>query len=127
MNNDDFIKKIYLQGELINDMTKDGRKKIILIIFGNESRGISELVRKISHHKVIIPQYGFPDTSYNISVSCGMILYHLYNINILPGCFMDFSDVKGLKCIANKLIDNFKNINRGQLNKLKLEDILKDL
>lgn len=45
-------------------------------IFGNESRGISPLVREMADEFVTIPMHGFTE-SYNISVSVALCLYQL--------------------------------------------------
>lgn len=48
----------------------------IVLMFGNEERGLSYAIRDAAHHKVYIPMHGFSQ-SFNISVSCAMSLYHL--------------------------------------------------
>ncbi len=123
LNNDDFVKQIMLDGKLVDRMKKKQKEKIIIFIFGNETRGVSEYARSISHHKLVIPQYGYPDMSYNISVSNAIVLYHLMNLKILPGTF-DFSDERGLELVARKLLDMNRNMSRGELKKLGLDTII---
>lgn len=48
----------------------------ICVMFGNEERGLSRALRDIADIKVYIPMVGFSQ-SFNISVSCAMMLFHL--------------------------------------------------
>lgn len=48
----------------------------ICIMFGNEERGLSFALRQVADVKVYIPMSGFSQ-SFNISVSCAMMLFHL--------------------------------------------------
>ena len=46
------------------------------LVFGNESRGISDEVREVADEFLTIPMFGFTE-SYNISVSVGLCLYQI--------------------------------------------------
>lgn len=48
----------------------------ICVMFGNEERGLSRALRDVADVKVYIPMVGFSQ-SFNISVSCAMMLFHL--------------------------------------------------
>lgn len=48
----------------------------ICVMFGNEERGLSWALRDTAHIKAYIPMVGFSQ-SFNISVSCAMMLFHL--------------------------------------------------
>jgi TrmH family RNA methyltransferase len=47
-----------------------------LILIGNESKGINEILRKMSNHEITIPKYGHAE-SLNAAVATGIILSHL--------------------------------------------------
>lgn len=127
--NQEFIKKLYLEGKFLDGMTKeikDKKPKILVIVFGNESRGISNYIKRKSHHKIIIPHFGYPDTSYNLSVSCGIILFHLYSQKFLPGSFTDFSAEKGSEILAKNVLNSYQALPRSEILKLGLEKELDD-
>lgn len=46
------------------------------LMFGNEERGLSFALREAADLKVYIPMAGFSQ-SFNISVSCAMVMFHL--------------------------------------------------
>jgi tRNA (guanosine-2'-O-)-methyltransferase len=48
----------------------------IALVFGNEKRGVSDVVKKNADRFLKIPMYGFTE-SFNISVSAAIILHHL--------------------------------------------------
>lgn len=48
----------------------------ICVMFGNEERGLSWALRNVADVKVYIPMMGFSQ-SFNISVSCAMMLFHM--------------------------------------------------
>lgn len=48
----------------------------ICVMFGNEERGLSWALRNVADVKVYIPMSGFSQ-SFNISVSCAIVLFHL--------------------------------------------------
>lgn len=127
-NNEEYIKQLFLKGKLIQDFYKkeNEKEKQIILIFGNESRGISRYIREMSHYHVKIPHFGYEDTSYNLSVTCGMFLFYLYSINILPGSFLDITKEQGMEILAKNLLNNFKSLSREKLKTLELEDILID-
>ena len=51
------------------------------IVIGNESKGVSDDIKKQSETKIKIPGYGFAE-SLNASVATGIILYELSKINL---------------------------------------------
>jgi hypothetical protein len=63
----------------------------------------------------MIPHFGFNESSYNLSVSCGMILYHLYSIGVLPGTFSDYGTEEQLQFLSKMLIGMNKNFSRTHL------------
>jgi tRNA(Leu) C34 or U34 (ribose-2'-O)-methylase TrmL len=128
-DNQEFIKKLYLGGKFLDEMTKEIKEckpKILVIVFGNESRGVSNYIKKRSHHKIVIPHFGHSDTSYNLSVSCGMILFHLYSQNFLPGSFTDFTSEKGSEILAKNVLNSFQSLPRSEIIKHGLENELDD-
>jgi len=50
----------------------------LAVIFGNEVKGVQQEVVSASDHCIEIPQYGTKH-SLNISVSCGVVLWDLFN------------------------------------------------
>jgi tRNA(Leu) C34 or U34 (ribose-2'-O)-methylase TrmL len=127
--NQEFIKKLYLGGKFLHELTKEiqnQKPKILVIVFGNESRGVSNYIKSKCHHKIIIPHFGYPDTSYNLSVSCGIILFHLYSQKILPGSFTDFSSEKGIEILAKNVLNSFQALPRSEIIKHGLEKELDD-
>ncbi len=54
------------------------RDKKIAVVFGNEVKGVQQEVVSASDYCVEIPQYGTKH-SLNISVSCGVVLWDLFN------------------------------------------------
>ncbi|RPD96696.1 TrmH family RNA methyltransferase [Aureibaculum marinum] len=55
--------------------TKD---KKLAVVFGNEVKGVQQAVVSTSNYCIEIPQYGTKH-SLNISVSCGVVLWDLFN------------------------------------------------
>ena len=51
--------------------------KKCMIVFGAESKGVSEEVKEICEKSVFIPMVGMVE-SYNVSVAAGIILYELF-------------------------------------------------
>ncbi len=62
---------------MLNDFIPVKDKKIA-IIFGNEVKGVQQEVVSVSDYCIEIPQYGTKH-SLNISVSCGVVLWDLFN------------------------------------------------
>ena len=62
---------------LLNEFIPRKDKKIA-IVFGNEVKGVQQEVVSVSNYCVEIPQYGTKH-SLNISVSCGVVLWDLFN------------------------------------------------
>lgn len=54
----------------------------VCIMFGNEERGLSKALRSQAHHKVYIPMTGFSQ-SFNISVSCAIMLTHMRHLELI--------------------------------------------
>jgi tRNA (guanosine-2'-O-)-methyltransferase len=46
------------------------------ILFGNEQDGASPLIQELADERIYIPMRGFVE-SFNVSVSCGIVLHHL--------------------------------------------------
>lgn len=53
-----------------NGLHRPGKR---LLLFGNEARGISEMVRRLADGIVTIPRFGLAE-SLNVSVACGIVL-----------------------------------------------------
>jgi tRNA G18 (ribose-2'-O)-methylase SpoU len=62
---------------MLNDFMPAKDKKIA-VIFGNEVKGVQQEVVSASDFCIEIPQYGTKH-SLNISVSCGVVLWDLFN------------------------------------------------
>lgn len=54
----------------------------ICLMFGNEERGLSRALRNEAHHKVKIEMCGFSE-SFNISVSCALLMMHLRHKGVI--------------------------------------------
>jgi len=121
LNTQFFLEKILTSTELLNlyDFNKEEKPKICVIVFGNESRGISEFIRKKSDFKIIIPQYGHNDVSFNISVSCGIVLFNFLSNKFLPGNFLDHKQDDAMDILLRSLINSLNN------NHKKVSDILR--
>ncbi len=52
-----------------------------LIIFGNEARGVSEEIEKLSDETITIPKFGLSE-SLNVAIACGIILNTAKTFNI---------------------------------------------
>ena len=127
LNSTNFIDKILSSEKFLEKYNFNIEKpKSLIIVFGNESRGISELVRKNSDYKIIIPHFGHSDVSYNISVCCGMVLFNLYSYNLLPGSFLDHNKAEGLDIILRNLINSMNNNHSKIIQKLRFSDVLED-
>jgi len=61
---------------MLNDFLPVKNQKLA-VIFGNEVKGVQQEVVSASDHIIEIPQYGTKH-SLNISVSCGVVLWDLY-------------------------------------------------
>lgn len=61
---------------LLPDFQTPGNKKIA-IVFGNEVKGVKQSVVDICNGSIEIPQFGTKH-SFNISVSAGIVLWHLF-------------------------------------------------
>ena len=61
----------------LHNFTHSKNKKLA-IIFGNEVKGVQQKIVSISDYCIEIPQYGTKH-SLNISVSCGVVLWELFN------------------------------------------------
>ncbi|MEO6404445.1 MAG: RNA methyltransferase [Ferruginibacter sp.] len=72
-HNDIKILAATLEGRPLSDF-KNIQEAIVII--GNESKGISKNLLKISHEKITIPQFGKAE-SLNAGVAAGIILYQL--------------------------------------------------
>lgn len=126
--NEKFIQNLYLGGKFLNGMRNtESKDKTLLIIFGNESRGVSSYAKRNSHHKIVIPHFGHHNTSYNLSVSVGMVLFYLHSTNFLPGSFLDFNQLKGTEMLAKYMISYFEKMPRDQIEALGLSDSFEDL
>ncbi len=139
--NEKFIKNLFTKGYFLNplliendvlniygkdQLTEEQKNKILVIVFGNESRGVSNFIKRNSDHKLVIPHFGPRDSSYNLSVSCGMILFHLFSCGVLPGCFKDFSPEKGSELLVKYFLDSFKKFSRNDLSNLGISEYLED-
>ena len=62
---------------MLNDFIPLTNKKIA-VVFGNEVKGVQQEVVSSSDYCIEIPQYGTKH-SLNISVSCGVVLWDLFN------------------------------------------------
>ena len=62
---------------LLNEFIPEKDKKIA-VVFGNEVKGVQQEVVSASDYCIEIPQYGTKH-SLNISVSCGVVLWDLFN------------------------------------------------
>jgi tRNA(Leu) C34 or U34 (ribose-2'-O)-methylase TrmL len=120
LDNNKLLERVYLDGYFVSKMKMYNKDNVVVFIFGNETRGASDFAKSLSHYRLTIPHFGYSDTSYNLSVSCGMVLFYLYNINLLPGCFLDFSAEKGVEQLALKMLTNFKKITREEILNLDL-------
>ena len=69
----------------------------------------------------MIPHFGFSESSYNLSVSCGMVLYHLYLKGMLPGVFSDYSSEEQLQFLCKMLLSMNKNFSRLHLQHYGIE------
>jgi len=62
---------------MLSDFNPDEDKKLA-VVFGNEVKGVQQEVVSNSDYCIEIPQYGTKH-SLNISVSCGVVLWDLFN------------------------------------------------
>ena len=62
---------------MLSDFIPDEDKKLA-VVFGNEVKGVQQEVVSNSDYCIEIPQYGTKH-SLNISVSCGVVLWDLFN------------------------------------------------
>jgi len=116
-----FLEKTLTSSEFFSkyDFNKEEKPKTCIIVFGNESRGISEYIRRRSDYKLIIPQYGHSDVSFNISVCCGMVLFNFLSNEFLPGSFLDHKAEDAIDILLRSLINSLNN------NHQKVTDILR--
>ena len=54
------------------------------VCFGNEHEGASDLLQSLADELIYIPMQGFVE-SFNVSVSCGIVLHHLTHHMELAG------------------------------------------
>ncbi len=140
--NEKFIQNLFIKGYFLNEklienttskinrtnyhLYNEEKQKILVIVFGNESRGVSNFIKRNSNHHLVIPHFGPKDSSYNLSVSCGMILFYLFSSGVLPGSFNDFHPEKASDILAKYLLDSFKKFSRSDLSKLGISQDLED-
>ena len=83
------VKKLQAEGMLVASIEQaessvqlqkftPSKNKKLAIIFGNEVKGVQQKIVSISDYCIEIPQYGTKH-SLNISVSCGVVLWDLFN------------------------------------------------
>jgi tRNA G18 (ribose-2'-O)-methylase SpoU len=83
------VKKLQAEGILVASIEQaensvqlqnfsPSKNKKLAIIFGNEVKGVQQQIVSISDYRIEIPQYGTKH-SLNISVSCGVVLWELFN------------------------------------------------
>ncbi len=83
------VKKLQAEGILVASIEQaessvqlqdfnPSKNKKLAIIFGNEVKGVQQKIVSISDYCIEIPQYGTKH-SLNISVSCGVVLWDLFN------------------------------------------------
>ncbi len=77
----------------------------ICIMFGNEERGLSKVLRGEADHKVYIPMTGFSQ-SFNISVSCGLMVMHARHLGLIKP---DLTDEEITKLYKKWLLMSCKN------------------
>ena len=85
----ELVKKLQAEGILVASIEQaensvqlqnftPSKNKKLAIIFGNEVKGVQQQIVSISDYCIEIPQYGTKH-SLNISVSCGVVLWDLFN------------------------------------------------
>ena len=85
----ELVKKLQAEGILVASIEQaensvqlqkftPSKNKKLAVIFGNEVKGVQQKVVSISDYCIEIPQYGTKH-SLNISVSCGVVLWELFN------------------------------------------------
>ncbi len=62
---------------ILNEFKSINNRKLA-VVFGNEVKGVQQEVVSLSDYCIEIPQFGTKH-SLNISVSCGVVLWHLFN------------------------------------------------
>lgn len=60
----------------------------VCVMLGNEERGLSQALRDAADVKVFVPMVGFSQ-SFNISVTAGMLLFHLRSVGMIKGDLAD--------------------------------------
>lgn len=80
--------------------------KKVCIMFGNEERGLSRALRAEAHHKVYIPMTGFSQ-SFNISVTCAMMVMHTRQVGLLKP---DLDDAELASLYKKWLLISTKNV-----------------
>ncbi len=121
-NTSNFIEKITTSKDFLDkyNFNNEEKPKTCFVAFGNESRGISEYLRKVSDYKVMIPLYGHSDVSFNISVTCGMVLYNFLINGFLPGNLLELKQEEAIDVILRNMINSLNN------NHKKVTDILRN-
>lgn len=76
----------------------DGHK--YAIVLGNENRGVSKHFSSVADGSFMIPTNGFVQ-SYNLSVCCGIILYHFHEMGFMTP---DLSKEEKENILANWLL-----------------------
>jgi 23S rRNA (guanosine2251-2'-O)-methyltransferase len=64
-------------GSIPLDKFIPGKKEKYVVVFGNEIKGVSDEILPLAHGAIEIPQFGAKH-SFNISVSVGIVLWHLH-------------------------------------------------
>ena len=94
--------KIYTShlGDSSSDVFNLDLTKSIALVFGNETYGVSEDVRRFSDDDFIIPQVGIIK-SLNISVACAVTLYEAYRqkqaVGHYKGCRLSATELQSLQ------------------------------
>lgn len=124
----DFLEKTLTSKDIISkyEFIKEEKPKTCIIVFGNESRGISEYARKKSDYKIIIPQFGHSDVSFNISVCCGMVLYNFVSNGFLPGSFLDHKSEDAVDILLRSMVNSLNNNHRKVTDILRKENNIDD-
>lgn len=88
---------VFIGADLIKKAERVDRfefPKKCVIVFGSESKGMSEEVRKVVDRFVFIPMVGMVE-SYNISVAAGIIMYEIFRQRGKGLKMKDFEREKG--------------------------------
>lgn len=105
---------------LINENIDD---TVILVCFGNELRGLSSTFIKNSDLLVKIPEFGFEGSSFNLSVSFTIVMYHLNRCGILPGVAFDFKENEWYELMGKTILNYFMKKGPDFFSQLGITDI----